>query len=95
MRLYESVILVQSNLDSEQRDGLFQKLESVISENNGKILKKDEWGKKKLAYEINKQNEAHYSFYEFYGNEQIINEMKRLMKINEAFLRHIFVNREE
>ncbi len=95
MRMYEGVILTRSTLDSEKRDGMLQKLESVINDNSGKILKKDEWGKKKLAYLIEKETEAHYVYMEFLADETILKEMKRQMRINDAFLRHMFIKRED
>lgn len=95
MRMYEGVILTKSTLDTEKREAMLLKVETVISENNGKILKKDEWGKKKLAYLINKESEAHYVYMEFLADESILKEMKRQMRINDAFLRHMFIKKDD
>lgn len=95
MRMYEGVILTKSTLDTEKREAMLQKVETVIAENNGKILKKDEWGKKKLAYLINKESEAHYVYMEFLADEAILKEMKRQMRINDAFLRHMFIKKDD
>ena len=95
MKIYEGVFLTKANLDSEERAGLFQKLESIISEGDGKILKRDEWGRKRLAYEIKKENEAHYTYLEFTATKDAMDEMKRVMKINDNFLRHMFIKKED
>ena len=95
MRIYEGVFLTRSSLDNEQRDSLIQKLEGIITGKDGKVLKKDEWGKKRLSYLIKKESEAHYTYMEFMADVDILDEMARIMRIDENFLRHMFVKKED
>ncbi len=95
MRIYEGVILTRSALDNEQRDSLIQKLEGIITEKSGKMLKKDEWGRKRLAYLIKKESDAYYTYMEFTADTAILDEMTRIMSIDESFLRHMFVKKED
>jgi small subunit ribosomal protein S6 len=95
MRIYEGVFLTRTSLDNEQRDSLIQKLEGIITQREGKILKKDEWGKKRLAYLVKKESEAHYTYMEFMADVDILDEMARVMRIDDNFMRHMFVKKED
>jgi len=95
MRIYEGVFLTRSSLDNEQRDSLIQKLEGIITKKEGKVLKKDEWGKKRLAYLIKKESEAHYTYMEFMANVDVLEEMARIIRIDENILRYMFVKKED
>ncbi|MDF2548591.1 MAG: ribosomal protein, partial [Anaerosolibacter sp.] len=59
MRKYETMFILKSNLEEEKRNELINKFKSII-ETDGQITSVDEWGNRKLAYEINKLNDGYY-----------------------------------
>jgi small subunit ribosomal protein S6 len=60
MRDYEVVFIIQSDLDDTARTGIVERVSSWITDAGGSIVKKDDWGKRRLAYSIRKQREGHY-----------------------------------
>ena len=60
MRSYQSVLIVKSDLDEAQVDRVLEKITEFLSKNNGSILKVEKWGKKRLAYRINKSRFGYY-----------------------------------
>ena len=60
MRSYQSVLIIKSDLDEAQVDRVLEKITEFLSKNNGSILKVEKWGKKRLAYRINKSRFGYY-----------------------------------
>jgi small subunit ribosomal protein S6 len=60
MRDYEVVFIIQSDLDDTARTEIVERVSSWITDAGGTIVKKDDWGKRRLAYSIRKQREGHY-----------------------------------
>ena len=60
MRPYQSVLIIKSDLDEAQVDQVLEKITEFLSKNNGAILKVEKWGKKRLAYRINKSRFGYY-----------------------------------
>jgi len=60
LRSYQSVLIVKSDLDEAQVDRVLEKITEFLSKNNGSILKAEKWGKKRLAYRINKSRFGYY-----------------------------------
>ena len=71
MNKYESVIIINPNVDEEGIKGLVQKFTDLIN-NDGKVEKVDELGKKKLAYEVQKNKEGYYVVFYFEANPSLI-----------------------
>ena len=80
MNKYESVIIIRPNLDEEEIDNITQKVKDIIEE-NGSITKIDNIGMKKLAYEINKNQEGYYIVIYFESDSSIISELERYYRI--------------
>ncbi len=91
-RKYELMILVNPNLGKEELDKIISSLEEKIS---GKIIKKEEWGKKKLSYEIKKQKEAYYFLYYVETTPEAIDEVKKSNLINKDILRELILKHEK
>lgn len=94
MNKYESVIIINSNLEDEQRKELITKVETLIN-NNGKVAKIDEMGKKKLAYEIQKCKEAFYVVFYFEAEASFISELERKFRITEAILKFMTIRHDD
>jgi small subunit ribosomal protein S6 len=94
MRKYESLFVLRPNLEEEKRNELISKFTSII-ESNGEVVKVDEWGNKKLAYEIEKLREGYYVLVDFKAAPELPSELERNFKISDDVIRFVVVNREE
>lgn len=94
MRKYETLVVLRPELEEEERKSLIEKFSGIVS-NGGEISKIDEWGMKKLAYEIEKLKDAYYFLMEYSANSDLPKELERNLKINENVLRYMTVCQEQ
>lgn len=95
MRKYEIVYIIAPSIDEEGQKELQQKLLEIIAAENGQVDEIKEWGKRKLAYDIDEHREGFYTEIHFSGTGTVVNELDRVIKITDGILRHIIVRREE
>lgn len=89
---YETVIVISAKLGEDAITELVQKFKELI-EKNAKLDKVDEWGKRKLAYEINKESEGYYVLFEFTSETSFPAELDRIYKITDGILRSIIIKK--
>ncbi len=65
MHLYESIFIINPNQTDEETANVIKKMQDVVAKQGGEMIKFEDWGKKKLAYEIKKQKRGHYAFFQF------------------------------
>lgn len=94
MRKYESLFVLRPNLEEEKRKEIIGKFTSII-ESNGEVVKVDEWGNRKLAYEIDKLKEGYYVLVDFKASPELPKELERNFGITEDIIRYVVINREE
>jgi len=91
MRRYETIIIADPDLSAEQRDPLLQKVSDVVKQEDGYLALTDEWGARKLAYEIKKKNRGYYIRFDFCGTGAVVNEMERFFRIDDRVLKYMTV----
>ena len=89
---YETLFIVDSDLGEEAVRALIDKFTSLIAA-NGEIEKIDEWGKRRLAYPINDQNDGYYVLVNFTAAPEFPAELNRVYHITEGILRSIVVSK--
>ncbi len=89
MRDYEVVFILQSDLDEATATGLVEKVKTWITEAGGAIEKVDNWGKRRLAYEIRKQREGQYVLVKASMAPTFITELERNLRFQEPVLRFL------
>ena len=94
MNKYESVIIINPNLEAEAIKGLIEKISNLIN-NNGTVASVEEIGKKKLAYEIKKNKEGYYIIIKFEAKPELITELERVYRITDEIIKFIVVKEEE
>lgn len=94
MRPYELVVLLHPDLEIDA-DTPISKLEKIIEAAGGKVTKRDNWGKKRLAYRINKQDFAVYAYFEMDLPPQAARRVEQQILLAEEVMRHILVSRPE
>ena len=92
MNKYESVIIINPNIDEAALKALEEKLTGLINE-NGKVEEVVEMGKRKLAYEINKNREAYYVQFNFESKPDAITELERIYRITDDVLKFITIKK--
>ncbi len=92
MRTYESVIVIDSLLKSEEIEAIIEKVERIINNNGGQIVEIDRWGKKRLAYEIKKRQYGYYVDFIFQGPGNLIYVLEREYGLDENILRYLTVH---
>ena len=91
MRRYETLYILHPELSEEQRQPLFDKLTGLMSADHGMLVKLDEWGNRKLAYEIKKQTRGYYVLMEFCGDGPLVKEIERNMRLDDRILKYLTV----
>lgn len=94
MRKYETIFVAQPSLDDEAVKALIEKFKGVIENGGGTVENVDFWGKRRLAYEINKVNEGFYTLINFTADTELPKELDRVFRITDGVIRHIIVKEE-
>ncbi|RMG59713.1 MAG: 30S ribosomal protein S6 [Deltaproteobacteria bacterium] len=95
MRRYETAIVLHPDLGEEAREAVVQRLLEALSQFSGELLDREDWGTRKLAYKINRQERGYYLFLRYTGNPGVVEEVERLLKINEGVLRFLTTKYEK
>ena len=90
MREFEVMFILEPN-EKEVIDKNIKEIEEVIKKNGGKIESIDQWGKKRLAYEIRDLEEGYYVLITFSAATSCVKELDRVMRIKEEVLRHMII----
>jgi small subunit ribosomal protein S6 len=85
---------VSAKVEDEVRDAVVEKAKSYIARYNGNVTEVEEWGKKKLAYEIQKMHEGFYYFIQFEADATAPAEIESHMRIMDNVLRYLVVKKE-
>ena len=94
MNNYESIIIINSNLEEAAIKSAIEKVTDLIAK-HGKVESTEEWGKKKLAYPIKKQSEGYYVLVNFNSNPDFIDELERVYKITDNVIKFITIRKED
>jgi small subunit ribosomal protein S6 len=91
MRRYETIFIVDNDLSEEDRSPIFEKLKDLIHQHSGLLVMADEWGSKKLAYEIKKKARGYYVRLDYCGSGILVNEIERFFRIDDRILKYMTV----
>jgi small subunit ribosomal protein S6 len=95
MRQYESIFIASPTLTEEQHDELVKYFEGIIAEQGGELLKTDRWGRKKLAYEVQKFSEGYYTLFELTAGSKLITELERRYRNHESVIKYLSIRTDE
>ena len=94
MNKYETVFIINPNVEEEGIKALIQKFSDLIN-NDGKVEEVNEMGRRKLAYEIKKNKEGYYVAIDFEANPTLITELERIYRITDDVIKFITVRKDE
>lgn len=89
MAIYETIFILDSLLPPKEIDGAIERFSAIITSNGGKVRKVDKWGKRRLAYEIQKKQYGFYGSIEFEGPGNIPKELESEYNFNDKVLRYL------
>lgn len=94
MTKYELAVVVSAKLEDDARAEVIEKVKALVERFDGKITDVDEWGKKRLAYEIQKMKEAYYYFIHFESETTTPAEIEQRIRIMDGVIRYLCVKQE-
>ena len=94
MNKYELTVVLNVKLEDEQRAAAIEKVKGYITRFGGTVTNVDEWGKKRLAYEIQKMKEGFYYFIHFEAESTVPAEVEQRIRIMDNVLRYLCVKQE-
>lgn len=93
MRHYEVVFLVHPD-QSEQVPSMIERYTSMVKDSGGQVHRQEDWGRKQLAYPINKVHKAHYVLMNIECGNDVLDELKSAFKFNDAVIRNLIIKTE-
>lgn len=94
MRHYEIVFLVHPD-QSDQVPGMIERYHSMIEKGNGKVHRSEDWGRRQLAYPIDKIHKAHYALFNIEVGQDTLDELESAFRFNDAVIRTLTIKRKE
>ncbi len=95
MRYYENLFIVNPSFEGESLNGLKNQFVQFIEENGGRIYNVEDWGKKRLAYKIEKQKYGSYILIQFAADGAVIRELEESQRLNDSILSTLTVRLNE
>lgn len=92
---YESVIIINPNIEDDKIKELIEYFKKLITDNQGTITRVEELGKKKLAYEIKKYNEGYYVVLYFESGASVISELERLYRSKDEVIKYMTIRTDD
>ncbi len=94
MNKYELAVVFNAKLEDEERAAELEKVKDIITRFGGTVLDVDDWGKRKLAYEIQKMREGYYYFVHFEADPTCPGELESRVRIMESVIRYLCVRQD-
>lgn len=91
MRRYETFVIISPDISQEERDPLLERVNELITQMDGFLVFVDDWGERKLAYEIKKKERGYYVRFDYCGMAPLVNEIERFFRIDDRALKYMTV----
>jgi small subunit ribosomal protein S6 len=95
MRLYDIVVLVTPDLSEEDAAKVTADYRKILADGGGEIVKDESWGRRRLAYPIERKREAYYHHFQVKAEPALVAETERRLKLSDQVLRHLAVRADE
>ncbi|MFC3419298.1 30S ribosomal protein S6 [Salinicoccus hispanicus] len=95
MKAYEILYVIRPDVEEDAKKALTERFDNVLTSQGAEIVESKEWGKRRLAYEINDFKEGFYHIVKVNADVEATSEFDRLAKINNEIIRHIIVVDEQ
>ncbi|MGD8266937.1 MAG: 30S ribosomal protein S6 [Desulfobacterales bacterium] len=95
MRRYETIVIVDPDLGEERRTLIFDRIRELVPQKGGLVVEFDEWGARKMAYEIKKKKRGFYLRVDYCGTGDLVKEMERQFRIDDRVLKYMTILLED
>ena len=94
MRKYEIMYIIRPNIEDEAKKALVERFNGILADNGAEVVETKDWGKRRLAYEINDFRDGYYMLVQVQAEAAAVQEFDRLAKISEDIIRHMVIKEE-
>ena len=91
MNIYENIVILNASLPDEEIDAAISKIKDVITDNGGEIVTVNNWGRRKLAYDINKQKKGFYVLFAYKMLPSTIRRLEDFYRVFDAVIKHMII----
>ncbi len=95
MNKYEIMYIIRPDIDEEEKKTLVEHFDSILTSEGAEIIESKEWGKRRLAYEIDEYRDGIYQIVNLKSSPKAVQEFERLAKISDDIIRHMVVKEDE
>ncbi|MFK2826569.1 30S ribosomal protein S6 [Bacillus sp. B190/17] len=95
MRKYEFMYIIRPTVDEDAKKAVVERFDGILTSNGAEIIESKDWGKRRLAYEINDFREGFYQLVKANAEAEAVQEFDRLAKISDDIIRHIVVREDD
>src|SRR6266853_170669 len=95
MRIYEELFIVKPDAPEEEVDQFIEQMKSVVTTAGGTVDKVDKWGKRRLAYRVDKYREGTYILFQFTAGPEMVREFERRLRVSDLVLKFLTVRIDE
>jgi small subunit ribosomal protein S6 len=94
MKKYEIMYIIRPNIEDESKKALVERFNTILTDNGAELTESKDWGKRRLAYEINDFRDGYYQIAKTTSSADAVQEFSRLAKISEDIIRHLVIKEE-
>jgi small subunit ribosomal protein S6 len=91
LREYETIYILRPDIDADGADRVAQRVSEVVERENGRLVKFEAWGRRRLAYEVQKQRKGVYVYVKYLGKGGLVQELERNLRLQDVVLKHLTV----
>ena len=95
MRRYETIVIIDPDLGEERRTPILERIRELVPQKGGLLVEFDEWGARKMAYEIKKKKRGFYLRVDYCGRGDLVQEMERQFRIDDRVLKYMTILLED
>ena len=94
MQLYESIFIVRPTLSDEDTSKVIEKMKGVVEKSGATLLKSENWGKKKLAYEVKRERKGTFVYLNFKAEGGVVGDLERSYRLEDSVIKFLTVRLE-
>ena len=91
MRIYEELFIVKPDAPDEEVDQFIEQMKSIVTNSGGSVDKADKWGKRRLAYRVDKYREGAYILFQFNAAPETVKEFERRLRVSDLVIKFLTV----
>ncbi len=95
MELYESLFIIRPSVSDEETGALIEKMKSVADKTGAQFIKAENWGRKKLAYEVRRERKGTYAYFYFRAPNHTVGELERAYRLEDNIIKFLTIRLEK